>query len=421
MRSTTRSRPTLCSTSCSAERASPAAPASSWARPSSPASKAELGTEKVLSAHHANAAINYGDRFLLKVYRRLDDGRSPELDAGLHLSKRAPGLVPAIRGDDRVPLRGRAEPSTVAVLQNFVPNEGTGWEHTSAELARFYERILASDASRPPPPPPLGPPTSLLRTEPPAELVETMAGHLPYAELLGARTADMHLAFASSDDPAFAPEPFSSFDRRSVYQSFRNLIGRVVRELRDRRTELPPHTLTLAAHVVEREKAVLDRVAPLLRAASDGTRMRIHGDYHLGQVLYTGKDFVIIDFDGDAAVSTQERRRKRSPLRDVAKMMRSLRYAAFHARLHSVVRPEDQARLEPWEQTWTDWTHAGFLRGYFERAQGQTFLPATEDALGMLLDRHIFARTLHELQDWTAGGADSIELPLADILRMLGT
>jgi maltose alpha-D-glucosyltransferase/alpha-amylase len=377
------------------------------------------GDPKSLGAKHSNAAIQYGGRFLLKVYRRLEPGRNPELDAGRLLSNQAPGLSPQYVGaiDYR---SGRAEPSTVALLQRFVPNEGTAWDHACAEVGRFYERILASHEAPEPPPSPLGPLASHARQPLPPVLGETMNAYYEIARLLGTRTADMHVAFASSDDPAFAPEPFSSFDRRSVYQSFRNLIGRVVRELRVRRAELPAHTLTLAKEIVDREPAILERIAPLLHAGMGGQRVRIHGDYHLGQVLHTGKDFVIVDFDGDAKSTPAERQRKRSALRDVAQMLRSFRYAAYTARTGGVVREEDQARLEPWERLWTDWTHAGFLRGYFERAQGQAFLPATEDALGMLLDRHIFARTLHELQDWTAGGPASIELPLADILRMLG-
>jgi maltose alpha-D-glucosyltransferase/alpha-amylase len=380
--------------------------------------KGEVGAAKVLSAHHANAAIEYGDRLLLKVYRRLDDGPNPEIDAALHLSKHAPGLVPLFIGSAEV-RQGRGQRRTLAVLQKFVPNEGTGWEHTCGELGRFYERILVSDVARTAPPLPPGSPTSIVMQDPPSALAEAMAGQLSYAALLGTRTADMHLALAASEDPAFAPEPFSSFDRRAAYQSFRNLIGRVMRELRGRKRDLPEHTVTLAAQLVERENAILDRVAPLLRATSEGMRMRIHGDYHLGQVLYTGKDFVIIDFDGDASLSVQERRRKRSALRDVAKMMRSFRYAASSARLHSVVRHEDQERLLPWEDLWSAWSTAAFLRGYLAKAGGAPFLPAHEAGLAMWLDRTLFARMLHELEEAVAGGSGPIEVPLRDIARTL--
>jgi maltose alpha-D-glucosyltransferase/alpha-amylase len=246
-----------------------------------------------------------------------------------------------------------------------------------------------------------------------------MGGYYGVARLLGTRTADMHLTLAASKAPAFVPEPFSSFDRRSAYQSARNLIGRVVRELRVRRAELPAQTLALAEQVVERERAILDRMAPLL-AATGGLRIRIHGDYHLGQVLHTGKDFVIVDFDGDARVSPSERRRKRSGLRDVAQMIRSFRYAAYYARMDGVVREDDQARLASWERLWASWSSAAFLRGYFERTRDAAFLPGDEAGLAMFLDRSVFSRALQELQRWIVEAGAPIHVPLADILAMIG-
>jgi maltose alpha-D-glucosyltransferase / alpha-amylase len=378
------------------------------------------GDARAIGAKHSNAAIQYGDRFLLKVYRRLEAGRSPEVDAGRLLGQHAPSLVPPFVGTIEY-RKGRSEPSTLAVLQRFVQNEGTAWEQARTELGRFYERVLASHDEPALPPEPQGPVASHATQELPAALADTMSAYSAVARLLGARTAEMHIALASTDDPAFAPEPFSSFDRRSIYQSFRNLIGHVVRELRIRRMDLAPRTAVLAQELVERETAVLERISPLLQPWSGGLRIRIHGDYHLGQVLNTGKDFVIIDFDGDVRNSLAERRRKRSALRDLATMVRSFRYAAYISRTVGVVREEDQARLAPWEALWSAWAAAAFLRGYFDLAKSAAFLPADGEALAMLLDRHVFARALHELQDWIGGVKEPIDVPLADILRMLTT
>jgi maltose alpha-D-glucosyltransferase / alpha-amylase len=383
-----------------------------------PGLEVDGGDARAIGAKHSNAAIQYGDRFLLKVYRRLEAGRSPELDAVRLIGQNAPALVPHFAGMIEY-TRPRSEPSTLAVLQRFVPNEGTAWEQALAELGRFYERVLASHAEPSLPPEPQGPLAVHITQELPTALAETMSAYAAVARLLGARTAEMHVALTSTDDPAFAPEPFSSFDRRSVYQSFRNLIGRVVREVRVRRPDLPRQTAVLAQQLIDREAAILDRIAPLLQPWSGGLRIRVHGDYHLGQVLNTGKDFVIIDFDGDQRNTLAERRRKRSALRDVAAMVRSFRYAAYISRTTGVVREEDQARLAPWEHLWSAWAAAAFLRGYFERARGAAFLPADGEALAMLLDRHVFARALHELEGWIGGVKDPIDVPLADILRML--
>ncbi len=380
------------------------------------------GDAKSLAARHSNAAIQYGTSYLLKVYRRLEPGRNAELEAGLLLSEAAPGLAPKFVGsiDYR---RDRAEASTVAVLQRFVPNEGTAWEHACAEVGRYYQRVLASDDASDLPPLPQGGLASHVTQPLPGPLAETMTAYCSVARLLGVRTAEMHLAFASSEDPAFVPEPFSSFDRRSVYQSFRNLIGRVLRDLR-RRRHLPPETRALAEEVTGKERAILDRIVPVLRAGG-GLRMRIHGDYHLGQVLHTGKDFVLLDFDGDPRVSITERRRKRSALRDVAQMMRSFRHAARAGATEGVVREQDRSRVQGWEWLWCSWAGAAFLQGYLERARAgngvaPAFLPNTDEALSMLLDRHLFARTLRELDEWTPGSAEGIDVLLADVLRMLG-
>jgi maltose alpha-D-glucosyltransferase/alpha-amylase len=376
------------------------------------------GDAKAIGSKHSNAAIKYGDRFLLKVYRRLDVGRSPELEMGRLLAKEAPGLAPQFVGS--IEYRGgRNEPSTLAVLQRYVPNEGTAWDHALTEVGRFYERVVASHGELAPPPIPQGPLLSHASQALPAVLAETMSAYCGIARLLGTRTAEMHIVFASSGDPAFAPEPFSSFDRRSAYQTFRNVIGRVVRELRVRRGELTGQTLELAQHLVDREGLILDRIAPVLRSVTGGLRIRVHGDFHLGQALHTGKDFVLLDFDGDERSSPTERRRKRSALRDVAQMVRSYRYAARASRLEGVVREEDKARLLPWEQSWSAWTAGAFLRGYFERAQAAKFLPSADEGLATLLDRHVLGRALYELEGWVLGRNEAIDVPLADILRML--
>ncbi len=378
-----------------------------------------VGDARAISAQHANAAIRYGDRFLLKVYRRFEEGRSPELEVGRFLSKRAPGLVPQFVGAVEYRL-GRSEPGTVAVLQRFVTNEGTAWDQARAEVGRAYERLLASHDEPPLPAEPSGALASHGFQEMPAGMAQTMGTYGASAERLGVRTAEMHLAFASGEEAAFSPERFSSLDRRSVYQSLRNLIGRVLRELRLRQSELPAHAVPLAQRLVERERLILERIAPLLSAAG-GLRIRIHGDYHLAQVLHTGKDYVIIDFDGGASSSVAERRRKRSALRDVARMLRSFRHAAHVARTEGgVLRDEDRVRLAPWEQLWSSWAAASFLRGYFERAKGAAFLPSDAEALATLLDRHVLARALHELENWDDNRAGGLDVPLTDVLRMLG-
>jgi maltose alpha-D-glucosyltransferase/alpha-amylase len=378
------------------------------------------GELKTISSMHANASIRWGDRFLLKVFRLVEDGRSPELELGRFLTTHAPGVAPDIVGAIEY-VRGSGEPRSIAALLRFVPNEGTAWEHARAEIQRFYDRVVARsrDAA-----PPEGPNASIVarsKETPSAAVLDVIGSYSTTAELLGTRTAELHLALASSDDPAFAPAPFSSFDRRSLYQSLRNLVGRVMRTLRTRRSELSPHAATFARALFEHEPAIVTRFEALVREPIEALRTRIHGDYHLAQVLHTGRDFVIIDFDGGHDHDLPERRRKRSPLRDVAGMVRSLHYAAYSAIYDgAVVREADRAIVLPWAAQWSAWSAAAFLRGYRERAVGAPFLPASDESLAMLLDRFVLAKAFHELGGELAEPTERIAVPLGAIVHMLG-
>jgi maltose alpha-D-glucosyltransferase/alpha-amylase len=384
---------------------------------------ADPGEPRLIGERHTNAAIQYGDRYLLKVFRKLDEGRSPELELGRFLAARAPGLSPGVAG--AVEYRsGRGEPSTLAVLQRFVPNEGTAWRHARAEAGRFYERVLSLHRDEPAP----EPDSSLVARsshDPPAVLTEVIGAYRDAAHLLGRRTAEMHLAFASSDEPAFSPEPYSSFDRRSLYQSLRNLVGRVLRTLRARIQELPASVVAVGRDVAAREHEILARFEPLLRQRIDAYRTRLHSDYHLEQVLYTGKDFVIIDFDGGSDRAMSERRRKRSPLRDVASMVRSFHYAAYLTLSDpTVVREADRAIARPWARVWYAWVAAAFLRGYrgraAEEAGGAPFMPRTEEGLSMLLERFVLAKAFHELGDELLEPSERCAVPLDAIAHVLG-
>jgi maltose alpha-D-glucosyltransferase/alpha-amylase len=148
-------------------------------------------------------------------------------------------------------------------------------------------------------------------------------------------------------------------------------------------------------------------------------RIRIHGDYHLGQVLFTGKDFVIVDLEGEPSRSLSERRFKRSPLRDVAGMIRSFEYAAAHAVRHGPMRVEDVPALLPWAQLWQRWVSAGFLRGYFEAAGDAPFLPKGRDAVGAMLDFYLLDKAIYELRYELNHRPDWVGIPLEGIRRRL--
>src|SRR5262249_53131920 len=211
---------------------------------------------------------------------------------------------------------------------------------------------------------------------------------------------------AATEDPASPHEPPPTLYQRPVYQSLRNPKGQVFQQLRNRLNDLPKGDRKSARRLLELEEEVLKRLRSVMEIKAAGLRTRCHGDYHLGQVLYTGKDFVIIDFDGEPVRSISERRIKRSPLRDVAGMVRSFHYAASSAmmqngggkaRLPGLIRPEDIALLEPWARFWYAWVSATFVKAYLDAAGQAAYLPPSRDEFRTMLDAFLLEKAIYEL------------------------
>jgi len=382
-------------------------------------------TPSVLKAEQSNTSVIYGDRFILKLFRRLDEGVNPELEIGRLLTEKTTLThVPPLAGFIEY-RRGRQEPLTVAILQGLVPKEGDAWQYTLDELERYFERVLTD---RPEAEEVAVPARSLLdlAEEAPSRLATDLIGpYLESARLLGERTADLHVALASAlDDSSFVPEPMTPFSQRSIYQSMRSLTGQVLQLLRQRLSEIPEELSDEAQQLLGLEETILQRFQSILGGRSTAMLIRCHGDYHLGQVLYTGKDFVIIDFEGEPARPLSERRIKRCALRDVASMLRSFHYAAyatlFNHRVSVTVRPEDIAALEPWARFWYRWVSAAFLKAYLAGASQVPFLPQGRDELQVLLDVHLLEKAIYELGYELNNRPDWIGIPLQGILDLVG-
>jgi maltose alpha-D-glucosyltransferase / alpha-amylase len=259
----------------------------------------------------------------------------------------------------------------------------------------------------------------------PAEARERIGIYLQSAQLLGQRTAEMHIALASRpDEPDFAPEPFSLLYQRSLYQSMRTLAGRTFELLRQRLDSLPEPARPMAEELLGAQGRVIDRFGALLGGKVSATRIRTHGDYHLGQVLFTGKDFVVLDFEGEPARPLSERRMKRSPFRDLAGMLRSFHYAAY-AKLFEeadagVVPAGALPVLETWALDWERWVSASFLRAYLDRAWGASFVPPSREELAMLIDVYLLEKAVHELAYELNNRPGWVRIPLHGIRQILG-
>ncbi|HPW76370.1 MAG: Trehalose synthase/amylase TreS [Candidatus Omnitrophica bacterium ADurb.Bin292] len=385
---------------------------------------ASLRESSLMKAEQSNTSINYGGRMVLKLFRKIEEGINPDFEMGRYLTENTDFVnVPRMLGSLEYS-RGRSSYATIGVLQEFVKNQGDAWQYTLDALASYFDGVFAR------------PDKFKKRQSCEKSLMELAQGEVdslatelvnPYLEtarLLGKRTAELHIALAGeTDDPAFAPEPFQVFYQRSLYQSMRNLTNKVFQTLAKRLKHLPAGIQPEAKAVLEKHPELLKRYQLFLNTKISSVKIRHHGDLHLGQILYTGKDFVFIDFEGEPMRSAQERRSKLSPLRDVAGILRSFHYAAYTVLAkktsEKIVRPKDVPAVESWAYFWYMWVSSAYLRAYLDTAKDAPFIPRSKEETAALLDIFILEKAVYELNyelnnrpEWTA-------IPLKGITRIL--
>ena len=367
---------------------------------------------KINQAEQSNTSIIFGDKLILKCFRRLQEGINPDLEVSSFLSRQGfPHTAPVAGAIEFQPNSGK-EPVTLAFLQAFVPNQGDAWQYTLKELGQFHEAIRKQQIQVPETPP--GHLLDLAQAEPSAVIRECLGPALDSARLLGRRTAELHLALAKGEDPEFIPEPFTAQDQQSLYQSLSELYARAFALLRSCVADLSPVVREDAVQVLARSGTIPARLECIVHGPLTGQRIRCHGDYHLGQVLFTGNDFVIIDFEGEPARPLAERRRKTSPLRDVAGMIRSFHYAA-----HSPLA-EHGALPAPWAHFWYSWISATFLQAYLATMAAESILPRTRSELELLLDTFLLEKAMYELAYELNHRPDWVGIPLRGIDQLLG-
>ena len=352
------------------------------------------------SAEQSNTNVIYGQQMIMKVFRRLQVGLNPDVEIGRFLTEVAGfARIAPFLGELMLAERdGRT--TTLAMLQGLVANVGDGWEWTLKHLAGFYQATALADA------------------EDVSAGVRGLAGeYLKAAAALGSTTAAMHLALATpTDDAAFAAEAFTTADLELDARRVETQIVAALDALEERRTALSGDAAEQAEAVLGQRAQLLERAGLIAAAKPAGQRIRIHGDYHLGQVLRTEDDFVLLDFEGEPARSLDERRRKQSPLRDVAGMLRSFSYAAY-AGLDACA-PELRAGLAVWARAWEAAACGEFLRAYFAAAGADaTLLPERAQAQTML-NAYLLEKALYELLYELNNRPTWVGIPLAGILAL---
>jgi maltose alpha-D-glucosyltransferase/alpha-amylase len=352
------------------------------------------------SAEQSNTSLLYDNKAILKLFRHLRIGENPDVEISRFLTETAHfPHIPAYLGD----LHRTSDNTTIAYLQTFAPNQGDGWAWTLDELARFYNSVASAPA-----PTSTGEPPSFTNPAPAsADLLAHTGDYLAAAELLGQRTAELHLALATpTDNPAFAPQYTTTEDlardRERIDRQATTALNALQATVQNAPTTLTPQALELATELLTHRDSLLATIQSVTgNPANFGQRIRIHGDYHLGQLLRTGSDFLLIDFEGEPARPLEERRQKQSPLRDVAGMLRSFSYAARSALAVAIEQsPNNAANLEAWATAWENAAGNAFLRGYRSTISAKPSLvsPSAQDLRSLLLEK-AFYELLYELNN----------------------
>ncbi|MBL7858224.1 MAG: maltose alpha-D-glucosyltransferase [Cyclobacteriaceae bacterium] len=361
---------------------------------------------KILKADQSNTAIIYNDQYFFKFYRKLEKEVNPDLEIVRFLSEHttfqnSPKYAGSIEYHD-----AEGKPIVFGLLQQKVENQGDAWGMAVDSVGRYYERVMTK-AKNIKLPKLVNDPA--IKFEDAPELIQEFIGRGFYERVvrLGQRTAEMHLALTSdTSDPAFAPENFTANYQRSLYSSLRKLLRDRFNLLESSMQKLSPEAQDLAHKVLAMESAILESFGEVYQTRIAATKIRIHGDFHLGQVLFTGKDFVIIDFEGEPGFSFSERRLKKNAMKDVAGMMRSFHYAAFgKLLLNENYRDRDLDFLEQAAEQWQHYVSRFYLGAYMERIGMGNKLPEEYDILirTFLIEKAIYelGYELNGRPDWT--------------------
>ncbi|MDB5511915.1 MAG: trehalose synthase, partial [Enterovirga sp.] len=355
-----------------------------------------------LSGEQSNTSIQLGDAMVFKIYRRLQPGVHPELEVGRFLTDVAQfGNTPATFGSvEHVAPDG--ETTALAIVQAFVRNQGDAWRLTLDSLTRELDTFaLAPETEQSP-------------------LSEVFGPYLRYAEVLGRRTGEMHLALATpTEDPAFKAEPMKAADIEVAIADARSQAERAFAALGGL-GGLGGSASPAAAALLARKAECLALIESLAAPPRGAIKTRIHGDYHLGQVLIVQNDVMVVDFEGEPARPAEERRQKSSPLRDVAGMLRSFAYAADTAAREVAARlPEPATRIGEVAAEWLRLTEAEFLRAYGAAVADSDVWVADDASRGRLMRLYLLSKALYEVNYEANNRPDWIDTPVRGVLSII--
>jgi maltose alpha-D-glucosyltransferase/alpha-amylase len=376
---------------------------------------------KILNAEQSNTSVTYDNKLFLKIYRKVDFAVNPDLEITHFLTEHANfDHIPKYAG--AIIWKSGDKSMVIGMMQEMVESSTDAWQYMLERVSDFNERILAkgvSNLSRETPGSLTSPTTYNDAPAAVRELIDITVAER--AALLGKRTAEMHIALTSSSDlPDFKPEYFSLHYQRSLFSSFQTLVRSTFQNQSRNLRKLPEDIRSEAEHILDLKDDILQQLKRIYSKKINAAKIRIHGDYHLGQVLFTGKDFIILDFEGEPARSYSERRLKRSPLRDVTGMLRSFHYAAYAGIiLNDQLSKEDKEKLQPFAELWYHYLSGFFMHSYLETAKGKGFIPDDMNDVNLLLETYLLEKAIYELNYELNNRPDWVLIPLRGIRSIM--
>jgi len=373
------------------------------------------------SSAQGSSSIGYGNQLMLKLFRRVDCGIHPEVEITRHLTDVGFTRAPAVAA--LIEYERPGEPRTsIAMMQQSVESQADGWTHAMDWLGRFFDQVAAREA-------PASMSTvsleELASAGPPTHVQEVLGAYLETAATLGRRTAEMHVALAAnSTNSAFAPEPLSHDDlvaasQKSMTQAEKTLQA-LDAALNSASPRMPHEVAEQTRRLLAAREQLFERIRSVTSLNPTASKIRIHGDYRLGQVLLAEGDVYIQNFEGHPSWPVGAQREKQSPLRDVAGMMRSFSYAAYAALLtHAAARPAELTSMEPWARLWQTWTTTTFLQHYLSAASDTAGLAGYSSERDRTLRFFMLDRALRELDGELNNRPEWVGIPLAGVLELL--
>jgi maltose alpha-D-glucosyltransferase/alpha-amylase len=375
--------------------------------------------------HHTSIA--YDEQFFLKLFQTLQEGVHPEQEISCMLTEHAQFAQSApVIGSFEYANRWD-EPTTIAFIQRYIPHTGNAWDYTLQAIRNSFRLAVTSyDVTHHD----VGSfPTALVlathNIAPPPLAQEIIGSYLDIARLIGRQTADMHRALVDNQaNPAFATEPFSNMEQRSIYQRICLHTNEVFASLHSRMEQLPAQLKQDAATLAQLQELILKRYYRVfMQRVLQSKRIRSHGNYHLKQLLATESNFVIVGFGKTPADLPQDHQHKESPCYDLASMLHSFQAATWEVVLEQlnddrIHRGQYEALLAQWAHFWYQWVAATFLQEYLQFTQELPIALADETELAALLSCYQLDCALLQLEDELLHASERLPLSRRKIVQL---